>query len=75
MSSTKTAIGSFYENRGVFVTGFTGFLGKVLVEKLLRSSPGVRIYALIRPQGVKDARQRMETVLRDPVKKTREGFA
>lgn len=39
-----------FSNRSVFVTGASGFLGKVLVEKLLYSVPEVKnIYLLIRP--------------------------
>ena len=41
-------IGKFYENKTVFVTGATGFMGKVLVEKLLRSTKVKKIYLLIR---------------------------
>lgn len=41
----------FYENKSVFITGATGFLGKVLLEKLLRSCYNLRqIYILIRPK-------------------------
>ncbi|XP_046464442.1 putative fatty acyl-CoA reductase CG5065 [Daphnia pulex] len=44
------SIVEFYENRSVFITGATGFMGKVLVEKILRSCPGVeRLYLLMRP--------------------------
>jgi fatty acyl-CoA reductase len=51
----KTSMGhlsivEFYENRSVFITGATGFMGKVLVEKILRSCPGLeRLYLLMRP--------------------------
>jgi fatty acyl-CoA reductase len=38
-----------YKNRNILVTGTTGFLGKVLLEKLLYALPMVnRIYVLIR---------------------------
>jgi FlaA1/EpsC-like NDP-sugar epimerase len=42
-------IEKFFANKTVFVTGVTGFLGKVLVEKLLRSCGSIRcVYVLVR---------------------------
>ncbi|XP_067131244.1 fatty acyl-CoA reductase 1-like [Centruroides vittatus] len=38
----------FYENRDIFVTGATGFLGKILLEKLLRTCNARKIYILVR---------------------------
>ncbi|XP_043285674.1 putative fatty acyl-CoA reductase CG5065 [Venturia canescens] len=44
-------IPAFYAGRSVLVTGATGFMGKVLIEKLLRSCPDVReIFLLLRPK-------------------------
>ena len=38
-----------YAGKSIFITGVTGFVGKVVLEKLLRSVPKVeRIYLLIR---------------------------
>jgi nucleoside-diphosphate-sugar epimerase len=40
---------TYYRNKSIFITGATGFLGKVLVEKLLRSCYDLRkIYVLVR---------------------------
>lgn len=48
-------IKSFYENGHIFITGGTGFLGKVLIEKLLRSCPGIEhIYVLMRAKKTQD---------------------
>lgn len=41
-------VSKFYDNAVIFITGGTGFLGKVLVEKLLRSFSIERIYLLVR---------------------------
>ncbi|KAH8388330.1 hypothetical protein KR093_004284, partial [Drosophila rubida] len=43
-------IQSFYKNKVVMLTGGSGFLGKVTIEKLLRSTEVKRIYVLIRPK-------------------------
>jgi fatty acyl-CoA reductase len=46
----QLSIAEFYEGRSIFITGATGFMGKVLVEKIMRSCPGVeRLYLLMRP--------------------------
>lgn len=44
-------IPEYYEGKNVLITGATGFMGKVLLEKLLRSCPGVKAaYVLVRPK-------------------------
>lgn len=48
MDSEKSLV-EFYKGRSVFITGGSGFIGKVLIEKLLRSCPDIkRIYLLMR---------------------------
>ncbi|XP_063836655.1 fatty acyl-CoA reductase wat-like [Ostrinia nubilalis] len=60
----KTDIQQFYKDQCVFLTGGTGFLGKVLIEKLLRSCTDVdTIYVLIRNKKGKDARVRLHDML------------
>ena len=42
-------IKEFYSGKNILLTGVTGFLGKVLLEKILRSIPDVgTIYILVR---------------------------
>lgn len=47
----ENSIKKFYDGCDIFVTGGTGFVGRVLIEKLLRTCSGVKgIYVLIRPR-------------------------
>lgn len=44
-------IPEYYMGKNVLITGATGFMGKVLLEKLLRSCPNIRAaYMLVRPK-------------------------
>ncbi|XP_030368978.1 putative fatty acyl-CoA reductase CG5065 [Scaptodrosophila lebanonensis] len=66
--SNYTPIGQFYAGRSVFITGGTGFMGKVLVEKLLRSCPDIRnIYLLIRPKRGQEVSARLTELLNAPL--------
>ncbi|XP_075556752.1 fatty acyl-CoA reductase 1-like [Dermacentor variabilis] len=54
----------FYQDRVVFITGGTGFIGKVLLEKLLRSCPGLkRVYLLVRSKRGENPQARLEKML------------
>ncbi|XP_055608036.1 fatty acyl-CoA reductase 1-like [Uranotaenia lowii] len=58
----------FYDGKNIFVTGGTGFLGKVLIEKLLRSCDGVKkIYVLLRPKRGLTSEQRYREFVKHPV--------
>ncbi|XP_043944137.1 fatty acyl-CoA reductase 2 isoform X2 [Protopterus annectens] len=53
-------ISSYYAGKNVLITGSTGFMGKVLVEKLLRSCPEVNaIYILVRPKSGQSMQERV----------------
>nr|CAD7445835.1 unnamed protein product [Timema bartmani] len=51
----------FFKGRTILVTGATGFLGKVLVEKLLRTTDVDRVYMFFRPKRGQEVKQRMDT--------------
>ena len=56
----------FYAERVCFITGATGFVGKVLVEKLLRWQPnGPPLYVLIRPRQDETADDRLRREVRN----------
>lgn len=63
-----TSVKDFYRDRSIFITGGTGFMGKVLVEKLLRSCPDIKnIYLLMRPKKGQDVQERLQELLNAPV--------
>lgn len=54
-------IAEYYVNKSILITGSTGFVGKVLVAKLLTSCESlVKIYLLIRPKKGKNAAERLD---------------
>lgn len=64
MNGCESAIAEFYRGRQILITGATGFMGKVLVEKLLRSCPDIEtIYLLMRPKRGNDVRLRLQELL------------
>ncbi|KAF5291768.1 hypothetical protein FQA39_LY14256 [Lamprigera yunnana] len=57
---TKSDIQSYFEDKVIFVTGATGFLGKLIVEKLLRTCNVRKLYITKRP--IKNKRRHFEDV-------------
>ncbi|VVC29754.1 Male sterility, NAD-binding,NAD(P)-binding domain,Forkhead-associated (FHA) domain,Fatty acyl-CoA [Cinara cedri] len=61
-------IKEFYNGCNIFITGGSGFMGKVLIEKLLRSCPGInKIYILMRNRKDKDIQLRVKEMLALPL--------
>uniref|UniRef100_A0A0K8UVN0 Fatty acyl-CoA reductase n=1 Tax=Bactrocera latifrons TaxID=174628 RepID=A0A0K8UVN0_BACLA len=58
---------SFYENKRVFITGGSGFLGRVIIEHLLRKTEVKCIYMLIRPKHDTTSEERLKKILSGPV--------
>uniref|UniRef100_A0A0Q3R6M8 Fatty acyl-CoA reductase n=1 Tax=Setaria italica TaxID=4555 RepID=A0A0Q3R6M8_SETIT len=58
MDAAKVA--GFFKDRIILITGSTGFLGKLLVEKILRVQPDVKkLYLLVRVSDNTAAEQRV----------------
>ncbi|XP_064076093.1 putative fatty acyl-CoA reductase CG5065 isoform X1 [Vanessa tameamea] len=50
-SPVGALVPQFYAGRDIFITGATGFMGKVLIERLLSTCPDVgRLHLLMRPK-------------------------
>ncbi|KAM6133885.1 fatty acyl-CoA reductase 1 isoform 2-T2 [Phoenicopterus ruber ruber] len=57
------SIPEYYEGKNVLLTGATGFMGKVLLEKLLRSCPKVKaVYVLVRHKAGQTPEARIEEI-------------
>lgn len=77
--SEKSEIVEFFNGTTVLVTGGTGFLGKLLIEKLLRSCPGIsKLYMIVRPKKGKDAAERykenFDEIIYEPLKRQQPNF-
>ncbi|XP_049317469.1 putative fatty acyl-CoA reductase CG5065 isoform X2 [Bactrocera dorsalis] len=60
----KMLISQFFENQEIFITGGSGFIGKGLIEKILRSCTNVgAVYVLLRPKKGKSIEERLNSIL------------
>uniref|UniRef100_A0A1I8NWD6 Fatty acyl-CoA reductase n=1 Tax=Stomoxys calcitrans TaxID=35570 RepID=A0A1I8NWD6_STOCA len=61
------SVEQFYADKDILITGGSGFIGKVLIEKILRSLPNVgKIYLLIRYKKDKSPKERLKEILDKP---------
>lgn len=68
LPQVTSKVARFYGGRKVFVTGATGFLGKVLIHKLLMACPDIStIYILVRPKRGKQPQERLQELLSVPI--------
>ncbi|XP_077994546.1 fatty acyl-CoA reductase 1-like isoform X2 [Glandiceps talaboti] len=57
-------VAEFFAGQKVLITGATGFLGKVLVEKLLRCCPNIDVmYLMVRPKAGQPPQQRVQEMI------------
>ena len=67
-------VSQFYSEKCIFITGATGFMGKMLLNKLLQSCPMLEsIYVLIRPKRDELPQVRLDKLLDGPLFKHLEG--
>jgi len=61
-------ISEFYKEKSVLITGPTGFVGKLLIEKLLYSCENLsKIYCLIREKNGRSAHERLNEIISSKV--------
>ncbi|XP_076818620.1 fatty acyl-CoA reductase 1-like isoform X2 [Clavelina lepadiformis] len=79
-SRNKPGIPEFFAGKTVALTGATGFIGQLLIEKLLRSCPDIKgLILLIRSKKGKSITERLQKIIEPPIfdklRKTQPGFA
>ncbi|XP_045457876.1 fatty acyl-CoA reductase wat-like, partial [Melitaea cinxia] len=65
--SGDSEVQKFYDGSVVFITGGSGFVGKHLIEKLIRTTNVKKIYVLLRAKKGKNIQERLEQILQDPL--------
>jgi hypothetical protein len=68
LSKLPNRVADMLAGRAILITGGTGFMGKVLIEKILRTCSDVdTIYLLIRAKKGKEPSQRVDEIFASPV--------
>lgn len=66
--ANSKSVAEFYDKKSVVITGANGFIGTILVSKLLRSCPGLEtIYFLLREKNGSSIQTRMDKLFKLPV--------
>ncbi|XP_072948454.1 fatty acyl-CoA reductase wat-like [Epargyreus clarus] len=60
-------VAKLYDDATIFITGGSGFLGKQLIEKLIRSCNVRKLYVLLRPKKEYSSEMRLNDILMDPL--------
>uniref|UniRef100_A0A336LU08 Fatty acyl-CoA reductase n=1 Tax=Culicoides sonorensis TaxID=179676 RepID=A0A336LU08_CULSO len=63
----SSPVKEFYKNKTIFLTGGTGFLGQIIIEKLLRCCEIDKLYILIRSKRGKSWQERIQDICADPL--------
>ncbi|TPX34295.1 hypothetical protein SmJEL517_g02932 [Synchytrium microbalum] len=63
MSQKKSVVGSFFAHKNVLITGATGFVGKALLAKILRSTDVATVYVLVRTKKNTEPKERIDKLL------------
>uniref|UniRef100_A0A1Q3FR42 Fatty acyl-CoA reductase n=1 Tax=Culex tarsalis TaxID=7177 RepID=A0A1Q3FR42_CULTA len=67
-SAPLKGIPETFAGADVFITGGSGFMGKVLIEKLIRSCPDIgQVFVLLRPRRGKSPEERIEALVKVPL--------
>lgn len=64
---TPDSVSDFYNGSVILITGGTGFIGKVLIEKLLRVYRMKKIYVLIRSKNDMDCEARLVEFFKESI--------
>lgn len=66
--ASSLSVREYFSGRSILISGGTGFMGKVMIEKLLYSIPEIdTIYILMRPKRGKSVQQRISDILKLPI--------
>lgn len=66
MKEPISPMSAYYEGKIVFLTGGSGFLGNLYIQKLLRTKISL-LYLFMRPKRNESAEERLEKIFDNPV--------